>query len=347
VMKMGYSDRVFAAAVVNMAVKGFLKIEENYREFTLTKTNSDDSNLSNGEKKIVKELFGSQNSIKLKQTNHHTLQSAISELKKSLKREFEKLHFLRNSNKMIFGIIISILIFAAVILTSQESGATAFMTLWLSGWTAGTSFLVNNVIKAWKSAFTTKGSSKGTALATTWFAIPFVGGEFFGLFIFTALTSVLTVLLILIVIFINILFYRLLKAPTILGRRMMDHIEGFKMYLETAEEERLNMMTAPDKTPELYEKFLPYALALDVEVAWTEKFADVLARSSQGDTTYSPAWYSGTSFSQFSTTGFSSNLGSSLSNAISSSSRAPGSSSGSGGGGSSGGGGGGGGGGGW
>ena len=346
VMQMGYSDRVFAAAVVNMAVKGFLKIEENKHQFTLTKLNSNESNLSSGEKKIANKLFGSQNSIKIKQTNHRFLQSAVAALKKSIKREFEKLHFLRNSNKMIFGIIISILIFAAVVLTSREPGAAAFMTLWLSGWTAGTSFLVNNVFKAWKSALTTSGS-KGTAFASTWFAIPFVGGELFGLIMFTTLTSVLAVLLILVVIFLNILFYRLLKAPTILGRRMMDHIEGFKMYLETAEEERLNMMSAPNKTPELYEKFLPYALALDVEVPWTEKFADVLAQSSQGAATYSPSWYSGASLSHFSPAAFSTNLGSSLSSAISSSSRAPGSSSGSGGGGSSGGGGGGGGGGGW
>ena len=350
VMRMGYSDRVFAAAVVNMAVKGFLQIEKNKSQFTLTKINSNESNLSAGERKIVNKLFGGQNSIKLKQTNHRSLQSAVTALKKSLKLDFEKLHFRRNSSKMIFGIIISILIFAAVILTSSNRSAAAFITLWLTGWTAGTSFLVSNVIKAWKSALTTNGSSvntKGTALATTLFSLPFIGGELFGLFVFTMLTSILAVLLILIVIFLNILFYRLLKAPTILGRRMMDHIEGFKMYLETAEEERLNMMSAPNKTPELYEKFLPYALALDVEVAWTEKFSDVLARSSQDAATYSPAWYSGTSLSRFSTAEFSTNLGSSLSSAISSSSRAPGSSSGSGGGGSSGGGGGGGGGGGW
>jgi len=350
VMKMGYSDRVFAAAIVNMAVKGFLTIEENQGEFTLIKSNSIDSNLSRGEKKTAIALFGRQNRIKLKPTNHRSIQSAISALKKSLQQDFEKLHFLRNSNKMIPGIIISILIFAAVILTSSERIATLMMAIWLTGWTAGTSFLVYGVLKSWKTVITSKDASlvkKGGALATTLFALPFVGGELFGLFIFTALTSMPAVLLLLIVIFINILFYRLLKAPTILGRRMMDHIEGFKMYLETAEEDRLNLMRAHYKTPELYEKFLPYALALDVEVVWTDKFADVLARSSQGAAMYSPAWYSGRSLRAFNTTGFSANLGASISSAISSSSRAPGSRSGSGGGGSSGGGGGGGGGGGW
>jgi hypothetical protein len=62
---------------------------------------------------------------------------------------------------------------------------------------------------------------------------------------------------------------------------------------------------------------------------------------------YQPAWYSGPGFDAARLGAFSSQLGKSLNNAISSSSQAPGSKSGSGGGGSSGGGGGGGGGGGW
>ncbi len=349
VMRMGYSDRVFAAAIVNMAVKGYLRIAEEKGEFTLSRKSGDDSILSSGEKKIARKLFGSRYSIVLKQKNHRTIGAAISELKKSLKRDFEKLHFLRNSNYLVPGILITILTFVAVIFTSSERAGAAMMTLWLSGWTAGTGFLVYNAIKAWKNAFTDPGSGiskKAGALGGTLFTLPFVGGELFGLYAFTAMTSLLTVLLILIFILLNIIFYRLLKAPTILGRRMMDQIEGFKMYLETAEEDRLNMLNSPHKTPELFEKFLPYALALDVENAWAEKFANILASSSQ-DTSYSPAWYSGRNWRSMGTSGFASGLGSSLSSAISSSSTAPGSRSGSGGGGSSGGGGGGGGGGGW
>ena len=95
-----------------------------------------------------------------------------------------------------------------------------------------------------------------------------------------------------------------------------------------------------------FEKYLPYALALDVENEWNDKFADVLKKAGV-DQDYSPSWYSGTSWNKLGSAGLVSSLGASFSSAISSSSTAPGSSSGSGGGGSSGGGGGGGGGGGW
>ena len=56
-----------------------------------------------------------------------------------------------------------------------------------------------------------------------------------------------------------------LQAPTVEGRAVMDRIEGFRQYLGVAEEDRLNALNPPDKTPELFERFLPYALALDVE----------------------------------------------------------------------------------
>jgi len=116
--------------------------------------------------------------------------------------------------------------------------------------------------------------------------------------------------------------------------------------------DRLQTIARPDKTPQLFERFLPYAFALGVEHAWAEQFSTVLAQAATADATgsgasYSPSWYSGAAFASFSASSFTSSFSSSFSSAISSSSAAPGSSSGSGGGGSSGGGGGGGGGGGW
>ena len=120
-----------------------------------------------------------------------------------------------------------------------------------------------------------------------------------------------------------------------------------ELVLEAAEQDRLDRLNPPEKTPALFEKFLPYALALGVENAWAEKFSGVLAASAVEGAEYSPGWYSGGSTRGFNPGTMASSLGPSLSSAVASSSRAPGSSSGSGGGGSSGGGGGGGGGGGW
>jgi uncharacterized membrane protein len=137
-----------------------------------------------------------------------------------------------------------------------------------------------------------------------------------------------------------------IAAPTREGRTVLDHIAGFKQYLSITEGERLDRMTPPAETPELFEKYLPFAIALGVENRWAKRFAAVLAAAAvQGQQGF--AWYAGSSSPWSDPNGFVDSVGSSLASTISSASTAPGSNSGSGGGGFSGGGGGGGGGGGW
>ena len=77
----------------------------------------------------------------------------------------------------------------------------------------------------------------------------------------------------------------------------MDKLEGFRMYLETAESARLNIADAPEITTERFETLLPYAVALDVEKPWADAFAAALARAHPDDTDpmahYQPRWQAG------------------------------------------------------
>jgi len=154
---------------------------------------------------------------------------------------------------------------------------------------------------------------------------------------------------------LNGLFFYLMRAPTALGRPVMDQLAGFKLYLETAESYRLNM-SVPEFTAERFEALLPYAVALNVEKPWSDAFAAALQRAHPQEADpmrsyYQPAWTSGA----WSGAGFGnavastvSSMSSALSSAVPVSSASSGfSSGGGGGGGGSGGGGGGGGGGGW
>ena len=173
-----------------------------------------------------------------------------------------------------------------------------------------------------------------------------IGGTALVIFLL-GLVSALVVATFLISLVVLFVFAYLMKAPTPAGRRLMDKAEGFKLYLEVAEKDDLNLRNPPEKTPELFERYLPYALALNVEQPWAEQFAEVFEQlQRETGQAYQPRWYSGRWDSR-NPARFASDVGSSLSAAVSSASTPPGSSSGSGGGGSSGGGGGGGGGGGW
>lgn len=130
------------------------------------------------------------------------------------------------------------------------------------------------------------------------------------------------------------------------GVKAYEEMQGLKLYMDTAEKDRLKMLESvdrqyaePAKTVEFFEKLLPFAVALGVEQSWAKQFDNIYSQP--------PTWYSG-NMAAFNTVYFTNSLASgigSLNTSFSASSAS--SSSGSGGGGFSGGGGGGGGGGGW
>jgi uncharacterized membrane protein len=281
----------------------------------------------------------------LESKNHALISGAIDALRESLGKEFDKIYFNTNTGYLAFGILLTLLAMGSIILTATDRAAAFFGALWLSMWTVGCVVLAVVVYRQWQNAHSF-GKIIG-AVGITLFALPFFLGEIFGAIMIGAELSLAPMLTLAGMTLLHVLFYHLLKAPTLQGRKVMDKIEGFKLYLSVAEKDRLNLLNPPAKTPELFEKYLPYALALDVENEWSEQFAEVLARAQQDGRPYAPSWYSGRSWDVSRASGFSDSLGSSFASAISSSSSAPGSSSGSGGGGSSGGGGGGGGGSGW
>ena len=70
------------------------------------------------------------------------------------------------------------------------------------------------------------------------------------------------------------------------------------MFLEATETERLKVIgTPPTKTPELYEHYLPYAMVLGVEEAWTQQFTAVFAELTRENKPYHPLWYTGSRWS--------------------------------------------------
>ncbi len=128
-----------------------------------------------------------------------------------------------------------------------------------------------------------------------------------------------------------------MPAKTRKGTLLKEHILGLKDYLQIAEKNRLDFHNAPEKSPELFEKLLPYAIILGVSSAWAKEFDGLM--------TTPPRWYEGGAYPVFTPVLFADDMNS-LNTAVVSAAT-PASSGGSGGGGSSGGGFGGGGGGSW
>ncbi len=342
--RMKFDNGCFGAAVMGLGVKGVLNIEEEGKLITLRKTNQDPSEpLTPDEKALFSKLLGSRKSIKLKQTNHHTLSGARTALQKSLGKKLEKSHFLGNARYWVPGFLLSLVAVVLLLLNAEEKEPAIFIAVWISMWTIGTGALVSSVFSRFRSG------SGGAAIGLSLFAIPFVLAWFGGMFAFFMLAGPLASGAFLVCIVINVLFYHWIKAPTHLGRKVLDHIDGLRHYLSVAEADRLSGFSGPERTPELFEKLLPYAHALGVEQKWSAQFTEILARAGESgsrDRGYRPSYFSG-SHTGLDRAMSAAALGGALTSALSSASTSPSSSGGSGGGGSSGGGGGGGGGGGW
>ena len=360
VRRMGFDKTCFTAAVINTAVKGYLTIKEDDGEFSLVrKDDAAEEKLSPDERVIAKKLIKRSRRLKLDHRLHSRFQEALKEMKKTLREGYHGRLFHGNLKYFIPGAVMSglslVLAAGAGLVTGRTETAMValFLCVWLSLWSVGCVALGTAVVNAWKGAGRGTGWSKaggaGGALFLTLFSVPFFVGEIVALGVLVYFTSLLMIPLVLGLVAVNAAFRHLLKAPTEAGRKVMDHIDGLRMYLSTAEEDFLHAAHPPERTPEVFERFLPYAVALGVENQWAEKFSDVLAVATvEGQEGYSPVWYHGTSWRGVGGAGgLVSSLGGSFTSAMSAASTAPGSSSGGGGGGSSGGGGGGGGGGGW
>ena len=282
IRQMYYDDKTMTAAILSLAVKGYLRINDLGSKHTLFKLEPGDDAppLATGETELYEALFEDGKRVVLEQDNHALLGGARAAHRSSLVKDYKRHYFRVNGLLNLPSILIALL-------------------------------------------------SLGLALVA--------GGRLSFAMIVVVVAMFLTVAF----------FGAIMRRPTLRGRKVLDEMLGFKDYLEVAEKDEMNLRNPPEKTPQLFEAYLPFALALGVEQAWAEKFADVLAAIREpGGRGYQPSWYSGS----WDSSRIGSNIGSvssELGSAISSSVTPPGSSSGGGGGGFSGGGGGGGGGGGW
>ncbi len=351
IRRMGYDKKTFATALVNLAVQGFLLLEDEDGEYAITRTGKEGRPRAPGEAAILRKLTpvkGEQ--LGLAQEHHSRISRALKAHERALMLDYEKKYFLTNSGYLVPGIL---LLLGGAVLVARKTGQAealpvmAFLTVWLSIWSFGVYGLLNRAWKLWRQVPRLP-LMFFPALFLSLFALPFLGGEVVGISILAEATSVITVTTVLVGALLSWLFYHLLKAPTLAGRRLLDKFEGFRQFLELAEKEELEYKTPLGRTPEQFEAYLPYALALDVEQPWAEKFASVFASLGTGGREWSPRWYSGSHWSSVNPVTFTTAVGAGLGGTIASAATPPGSGGGGGfSGGSSGGGGGGGGGGGW
>ena len=88
---------------------------------------------------------------------------------------------------------------------------------------------------------------------------------------------------------VTMIFAQFMPAKTELGTDIYQRAKGFRMFLHTAERYKVKKQLTPD----LFEKYLPYAMVFGVEKQWAKNFKDIYITP--------PDWYEGGSWRTFNT----------------------------------------------
>lgn len=347
----GGSDVAFIAALLSLGVKRMLTIDEDQDgDITLRRGPAADKykDLPGGEAALFRGTIDNSDRFPMTPANGQRLLSARNALHAAISGEYEGRYYSSNTGRLILGVLIAAvtLIVGAALQNPPEAAVIYLLPALLTSLLGGGAIVASRILRS--------GPGAGRARRLLAGMLVVLGGGLFLIGIVTVLSSgempVYQFAGLLLVIGIAVMFSMvlLLGAPTETGAKVLADIKGFKLYLETAETNRLNMREAPKMSEELFERFLPYAAGLGVEKPWSEAWAAELARiNPEREKDYRPQWYRGNSWSPGNIGAAAASSVAAVSAAMAASMPQPKSTSGSSGGGSSGGGGGGGGGGGW
>jgi hypothetical protein len=93
-------------------------------------------------------------------------------------------------------------------------------------------------------------------------------------------------------------FGSLMPARTVHGARQLEHVLGFQEFMNRVDADRFKRMI---DSPEMFERYLPHAMALGVERQWAKAFDDIYKEP--------PEWYRGQDHGSFQPSRFTTSLG--------------------------------------
>ncbi len=277
------NDKSFMASIINIAVKGAIKIKStlntgvftNNTSFEIEVKNRTLTTLSNEEKVAFDPLSFTDKTI-INSSNYHIFGKSysnwLSKIESQIKLED---YYQNNTQKKWIGFAVFVLTGLLFILLSSSSNTNNFS--FLLGLVVANSLLISWYVYSNKYLIL-KGIFAFILFPMTLFL-------FFGILLFLKWQQIV---LIVIIFIIYIIYSRTIGKYTEKGAEAYARIEGFKLYLETAEQNRMNMLNPPELTPTLFEELFPYAIALGVELSWGKQFQKVLEAAK-----YNPEWCQG------------------------------------------------------
>jgi len=287
-----------SAAAVSLAVKGKVRLDRTDSDLTIAQTDKpcEAAALPAGEAALMRKLTGYGGTLKVAKAEGTKVQALASRFRSAMEREHRSVYYKANLGRVAIGVLLSILTAGAVLLWGaipRETIGVLMTALFVGAFVTATAVSIGK-----RARSTLAGKIQLVFLVFIAGVVITNSGVLVASGLLDGLTPSLPVIALATLLMVNVLFFFLMGAPTALGRRRMDEIEGLRTYLKVAEQERMNMAGVPQMSPQHYETLLPYAIALDVEKPWSRTFEKWLtAAMAAGVATaaayHGPSWYRG------------------------------------------------------
>ena len=195
------------------------------------------------------------------------IKTYIDALQDTFRKNLQGVYFRQNFIFAGLGMAATLTWGLFVATTLQES-SSMFITFWLFFFTSVAGLVIGGV-------WTSKPARSSMRLRITRAVLPVL---FFGLpgavIYFAALPqSHGFVLALLFSVLLNSIFFVIMRAPTPRGLIILQQLAGFREFLLRVEQDRLDRVNTPEQRAELMDRFLPYAIALNVREGWGDKMA--------------------------------------------------------------------------
>ena len=199
------------------------------------------------------------------------IKTHIDALQDAFSKNLKGVYFRQNFIYAGLGMAATLLWSLFVAATLAEA-SSMFITFWLFFFTSVASLVIGGV-------WTSKPAHSSMRQRITRAVLPIL---FFGMpgaviYNFALPQSHGFVLALLLSVVLNSIFFIIMRAPTPRGLIVLQQLAGFREFLVRVEQDRLDRVNTPEQRAELMDRFLPYAIALNVREGWGDKMASALS----------------------------------------------------------------------
>ena len=274
----GTDGRTLAAVIAQLAARECIGIEPQDGKYKLTQLKPDASvvsTLATEEARVLEMLFEDGPEIVLHSGRGDELNRFSLAIQGQLQKRLDGVYFTRHAGYIILGTLASIAAAMIMALTAEgrDTQGVVFLTWWFYFCSSILgAIVVTSVIPTCKQVLRGMGGAQQLSIGLGVLAVFGVGFVFVLRMLMRNVSPTYSLALVALVV-VNVGWMAALKRMTVRGRQAAGEIEGFRIFLEKVEQDRMQRLNTASGTPEASVEFVPYAIALEVKEAWGDHLA--------------------------------------------------------------------------